>query len=111
MQSPIDIRLANSPSAESIFFDYKPVTLEILNNGLTVQFNVNNGSAMASHGQTYKLRQVHFYTPSEHTIRGKHYAMEAHFPRVGDASRPGGHPRKWRGLKEALVHRPIEQLV
>ncbi len=79
MQSPIDTSLANAPSVVTVSFDYRPVTLEILHNGHTVQFNVGNGSTMTNQGQTYKLLQVHFHTPSEHVFRGKHYAMAAHF--------------------------------
>lgn len=29
-------------------------------------------------GQRHRLLQFHFHTPSEHTLDGKHLAMEAH---------------------------------
>ena len=30
-------------------------------------------------GKTYTFKQFHFHTPSEHTFKGKHFPMEAHF--------------------------------
>lgn len=79
MQSPVDLSHANATSGVDVAFAYKPVALNIVNNGHTVKFNVNNGSTMTSHGKTFNLLQVHFHTPSEHPISGKPFAMEAHF--------------------------------
>jgi len=79
MQSPVDLANANATSGVEISYDYKPVGLNIINNGHTVQFNVGNGSSMTSHGKKFNLLQVHFHTPSEHPVSGKPYAMEAHF--------------------------------
>ncbi len=79
MQSPIDLSAANVASNVKVETTYKPVELEILNNGHTVQFNVGNGSTLTAHGKIYDLLQIHFHTPSEHVVDGKPYPMEAHF--------------------------------
>ncbi len=79
MQSPIDLNAANVAASVRISTDYKPVELDILHNGHTVQFNVGNGSSMTSHGKKFDLLQIHFHTPSEHVVHGKPYPMEAHF--------------------------------
>jgi len=84
MQSPIDLKSANVSADVSIKTDYKPVELEILHNGHTVQFNVGNGSTLTTHGKTFSLLQVHFHTPSEHVADGKPYPLEAHFVHKAD---------------------------
>ena len=56
MQSPIDLAGANAGSAVTVRFDYKPVALEVLNNGHTVQFNVADGSVIAGSGESMKRR-------------------------------------------------------
>jgi carbonic anhydrase len=34
-------------------------------------------------GATFELLQLHFHSPSEHTIAGRHYPLEAHFVHRG----------------------------
>ncbi len=82
-QSPIDIHSVEiSPvhqaASARIKFYYQPTPLEVVNNGHTVQVNYAEGSSVTIDGQEYKLKQFHFHTPSEHTVKGKSYAMEAH---------------------------------
>ncbi len=79
-QSPVDIESSKTKklSLQSIFFDYKPTNLEIVNNGHTIQINVSNGSMALIGGKEYKLLQFHFHAPSEHTVDSKSYPMEAH---------------------------------
>jgi len=79
MQSPIDLSSANVTGDIKVKTKYRPVELEILNNGHTVQFNVGNGSKMKAFDKSYELLQIHFHTPSEHIKDGKPYPMEAHF--------------------------------
>lgn len=85
MQSPIDLSNANAVADVAVKMDYKPVALNILNNGHTVQFNVGNGSTLTtSSGKSYQLLQVHFHTPSEHVVDGKPYPLEAHLVHKSD---------------------------
>ena len=51
----------------------------IVNNGHTIQLNTAPGSALKVGHDSFALLQFHFHHPSEHTINGKHYPMEAHF--------------------------------
>ena len=52
---------------------------EILNNGHTIQVNYNPGSTIKVNGNEFELKQFHFHSPSENTIEGRSYPMEAHF--------------------------------
>ena len=79
MQSPIvivDAFPANGPVLE---FDYEPSPLTISNDGRIVQVAYAPGSTLTIAGEVFELLQFHFHAPGEHTIAGKHAAMEAHF--------------------------------
>ena len=51
---------------------------DIIDNGHTIQVNVDEGSSFTFQTKTYGLKQFHFHTPSEHTFDGKHLPMEIH---------------------------------
>ncbi|APD07181.1 carbonate dehydratase [Flavobacteriaceae bacterium UJ101] len=79
VQSPIDIQeTTQNNSLESLTMSYQPTTIELENNGHTVEQYYNSGSSIIIDGITYQLEQFHFHTPSEHTINGVHYPMEIH---------------------------------
>ena len=84
-QSPIDIANTIEANLEIIQFDYTSSALDIINNGHAIQINYAAGSQITLEGNTYKLLQYHFHTPSENTIQGKFYPMEAHFVHADDA--------------------------
>lgn len=78
-QSPIDISETTAAHLSDIEFNYKPTTLNIVNNGHTIQVNYDEGSHIEINGsQQYQLKQFHFHAPSEHTIGGKHAEIEMH---------------------------------
>jgi carbonic anhydrase len=77
-QSPIDIRGAQTTNLPAIQFDYKADSLEILNNGHTIQVNRATGSSISVEGEEYELLQFHFHSPSEDTVDGKLFPMEMH---------------------------------
>jgi carbonic anhydrase len=58
---------------------YKEGPLKILNNGHTIQVNVEPGSTLKINKDVYNLLQFHFHRPSEEQIDGKPMAMVAHF--------------------------------
>ena len=80
MQSPIDITGAVvSKELAALKLTYKAVTsIEILNNGHTVQINYPAGSILTFNGKDYELKQFHFHAPSEHTVNGTPYPAEVH---------------------------------
>lgn len=77
-QSPIDISTTEKVKLSEIIFHYHPTPLRIINNGHTIQVNYEKGSSISIDHKKYELLQLHFHTPSEHVIHGKHYDMEAH---------------------------------
>ncbi len=79
MQSPIELADANAVGDLDFSVDYAPAPLVLSNNGKTVQAKLPPGSYMTSGGKVFALLQVHFHTPSEHTLDGKAYPMVAHF--------------------------------
>ena len=79
-QSPIDISDAAEVDLVDIEFNYGETGQAcILNNGHTIQSNVDPGSLIVYNGISYDLLQFHFHSPSEHTIDGEAAAMEVHF--------------------------------
>ncbi len=77
-QSPINISGAKTSNLPVIQFDYKPDSLEILNNGHTIQVNHAAGSSITVGGEKYELLQFHFHTPSENIVGGKAFPKEMH---------------------------------
>ena len=80
-QSPIDITTAaaKQENLPPLIFDYRPGDLRIVDNGHSVQVNVEPGSSLTVGSDHYSLVQFHFHKPSEEAIDGRHYAMVAHF--------------------------------
>jgi carbonic anhydrase len=77
-QSPIDIRDGIGVDLQAIQFDYHPSGFAVLDNGHTVQVNVERGNAITVMGKRYELVQFHFHRPSEERINGRGYEMVAH---------------------------------
>jgi len=78
-QSPINLTSFIDAKLTDIPFDYKTGSTEILNNGHTVQVNIASGSTIEVDGIKFELKQFHFHTPSENSINGKSFPLEAHF--------------------------------
>lgn len=78
-QSPINLSNMKSKEHTPIEFHYAPGGVEIVNNGHTIQVNYKKGNSIDVEGHTYELKQFHFHEPSENTLEGKSYPMEAHF--------------------------------
>ncbi len=85
-QSPIDIKVDLKAGMPKLVFDYYSTPLREINNGHSIQQNVEPGSSLIVPGRelSYELKQFHFHSPSEHTIAGRSYAMELHFVHVNE---------------------------
>lgn len=78
-QSPIDIETykTNEVSARLEFY-YKASSVELINNGHTVQAIPDKDNYIIALGKSYHMRQIHFHDPSEHHLDGVIYPMEIH---------------------------------
>ena len=81
-QSPIKIAGANQPPDKAGKMRYKATAAMVVNNGHTIQVNVEKGSVLMVDGKAYRLVQFHFHTPSEHHLFNKGYPMEMHLVHV-----------------------------
>jgi carbonic anhydrase len=79
-QSPINIKTNDLIAVESnrLAIDYKPTTLAIVNNGHTIKIYYQSDSYISVGQETYKLKEFHFHTPSEHTINDVNFPMVIH---------------------------------
>lgn len=84
-QSPVDIHSAKASQLTPIDFHYARRPGEIVNNGHTVQVNLDGAGSVRLPSGDYKLVQFHFHTPSEETIDGKHYPLVAHLVHKSEA--------------------------
>ncbi len=78
-QSPVNLTDMLEGELPAIKIDYEAGGNEIINNGHTIQVNYAPGSTISVAGHVFELKQFHFHTPSENTIDGKSFPMEAHF--------------------------------
>ncbi|HOO81179.1 MAG TPA: carbonic anhydrase family protein [Alphaproteobacteria bacterium] len=77
-QSPVNIAKFLQEDVPDITLSYKPSSLNVVNNGHTIQVNYDAGSGFEAAGVNYNLLQLHFHTPSEHYLDGAPYPMEMH---------------------------------
>lgn len=87
-QSPIDLVASEATPVgagagfEAARFDRadrSTVPVDIVNNGHTIQVDTVGSGALMIGSDRYLLQQFHFHTPSEHTVDGRSYPLEAHF--------------------------------
>ena len=79
-QSPINIEdgaTLHGP-AEPLQFSYSSSNAAVVNNGHTIQVDVQGENTITVRDSTYRLLQFHFHTPSEEQINGKRFPMVAH---------------------------------
>ena len=91
-QTPINLAagVAKPQDLPNLVFGYKPSSLSMTNNGHTVQMTYDAGSTLGRTGSTgtSTLAQFHFHAPSEHTVDGASFPMEAHLVHVDAAGKP-----------------------
>lgn len=77
-QSPIDLADATDEDLADLELDYHSSAAEVIDNGHTVQVNLEDAGTMTRDGVTYSLVQFHFHAASEHLVNGEPYAAEVH---------------------------------
>lgn len=79
-QSPINIEDSGTlhGPAEPLMFNYTPSNGIVVNNGHTIQVDVQGENTLRVRGTVYKLVQFHFHAPSEEQINYRNAAMVAH---------------------------------
>ena len=79
-QSPIHIEdnTTLQGPVEPLRFAFQPSAGWVVNNGHTIQVDVNGDNSVTVRGSTFKLVQFHFHHPAEEKINGKTSAMVVH---------------------------------
>ena len=87
-QSPVDLADARPGAGPGrLAFDYRASRLRLTHSGHDVRADYDPGSRILLDGEPYELIQFHFHTPSEHTVSGRSYPLEAHFVHQSAAGR------------------------
>lgn len=79
MQSPVDLKWHKPTKAAAFHASYKPTKSFVSDNGHAIQVAFDMGGTIKVKGESYDLMQVQFHSPSEHTLSGQHYPLEAQF--------------------------------
>ncbi|KAG8047514.1 hypothetical protein GUJ93_ZPchr0008g11992 [Zizania palustris] len=82
MQSPIDLTHRRVTLVRDLGYlnhSYSAAEASIVNRGhdIMVRFDGDAGS-LVMNGTVYYLRQLHWHSPTEHTVNGRRYDMELH---------------------------------
>lgn len=80
-QSPIDLTSGLDTQLPQLTFDYySQDSIRETNNGHTIQVDLEPGSFLLieDRDRRFEARQLHFHSPSEHTVAGESFAMEMH---------------------------------
>ncbi len=77
-QSPIDIQRTEKADLPPIQFRYGASPLRIVDNGHTIQVNLEPGSSIRVGERELALKQFHFHQPSEERIHGRRHGMSLH---------------------------------
>jgi len=78
-QSPIDIHNKDAlPSTQELMIAYLPTHTHIVNNGHSIEFDMEEDNFIAVDNKRYKLKQLHFHADSEHKVNGTQFPAEMH---------------------------------
>ena len=78
-QSPLDIdRVVVDRHLGALQLRLHETPLALTNNGHTIEEEYEPGSSLTVNGVKYGLGQFHFHALSEHTVAGRHAALELH---------------------------------
>ncbi len=77
-QSPVNLTNPIDADLTPLTMSYQAGSIQVANNGHTIQVNYHPGSTLSIDEHKFELKQFHFHSPSEHKIQGKSFPMEAH---------------------------------
>ncbi|MFB2554399.1 carbonic anhydrase [Herbiconiux liangxiaofengii] len=84
-QSPIDLPATVPTAVEQLTLTTEPTEGDVVDTGHTIQLkDADDASTVTFEGDDYELAQMHFHTPSEHTVAGQPAAAEFHFVHAND---------------------------
>jgi carbonic anhydrase len=85
-QSPVDIAATVTADLPPLEFDYTATPLVVENTGHVIEVPMpeSSGHTLAIDDDEYRLVQYHFHAPSEHTLDGESYDVEAHLVHEND---------------------------
>lgn len=111
VQSPINIAPPYERGERDLEISYSASKAVLVNNGHTIQVNLEGENTITTEGKTFKLVQFHFHAPSEEEVKGKQFPMDAHLVHVG----PGGELAViglliWEGAEESELTEVFENL-
>ncbi len=52
---------------------------KVINNGHSIEFDFEKGDSLLYKNEVFHLKQIHFHSPSEHTVNGVRFPIEIHF--------------------------------
>ncbi|KAJ0817500.1 putative carbonic anhydrase [Helianthus annuus] len=82
LQSPIDLthkRVQTTSNLGRLDRDYKPANSTLINRGHDMMLKwVEGAGHIRINGTDYRLNQLHWHTPTEHTVNGRRYNLELH---------------------------------
>ncbi|MEJ2694971.1 MAG: carbonic anhydrase family protein, partial [Candidatus Thiodiazotropha sp.] len=78
-QSPIDLNNMLEADLPYLNVNYTVGGDKVINNGHAIEIEYVPGSTISLDGQSFELKQFHFHSPSENTINGESFPMEAHY--------------------------------
>ena len=78
MQSPVNIPSNSESSEDGPVISYSTKPFSVIDNGHTVQANLEEGNTITLEGKKYSMKQIHFHSPSENQLNGKSFPLEGH---------------------------------
>ncbi|KAG8091291.1 hypothetical protein GUJ93_ZPchr0011g28370 [Zizania palustris] len=88
-QSPVDIitkQAIPNPSLDSLNRTYAAADSTLINNGkdISMTFEAGKVGTVTVGGKVYRFKRVQWHSPSEHTINGQRFPLEAHLVHGSD---------------------------